>query len=74
MVADFMRGVSRKYLIIEFVPKTDPKVQKLLATREDIFPDYNEPGFEKAFAPCFSTVRSDRIPDSERTLYLMEVR
>ncbi len=74
IVADFLRSVTRKHLIIEFVPKTDPKVQKLLATREDIFPDYTEPGFELAFEHCFSPVRKDRIQDSERILYLMEVR
>ena len=28
--------------IIEFIPKQDPMVEKLLALREDIFPDYTE--------------------------------
>ena len=33
-------------LIVEFVPKSDAKVRILLATREDIFPDYTREGFE----------------------------
>ena len=35
-----------KELIIEFVPKSDSKVQILLASREDIFSTYDEEGFE----------------------------
>jgi len=31
--------------VLEFVPKTDPMVQKLLALREDIFPDYTPERF-----------------------------
>ena len=32
-------------LVIEFVPKTDPQVARMLALREDIFPDYSEETF-----------------------------
>ncbi len=31
--------------VIEFVPKTDPQVARMLALREDIFPDYSEETF-----------------------------
>lgn len=31
--------------VIEFPPKSDPMVQRLLAQREDIFPDYHEEAF-----------------------------
>jgi len=33
--------------VIEFVPKTDPMVQKLLCFREDIFPNYTEKNFKE---------------------------
>jgi len=61
-------------LIIEFVPKSDPKVRVLLATREDIFPDYDESGFESAFGARYEIVRKDPIEGSERTLYRMRRR
>ena len=69
-IADFM---ARKcnWLIIEFVPKTDPKVRKLLATREDIFTNYTQQDFEMEFSKEFTILDSQRIRDSERTLYLM---
>ena len=35
-----------EWLIIEFVPKEDPKVQILLLNREDIFSDYSQENFE----------------------------
>jgi ribosomal protein L11 methylase PrmA len=59
-------------LIIEFVPKNDSQVQRLLATREDIFPEYGNQGFEQAFGQFFSIADSRKIEDSERTLYLMK--
>jgi hypothetical protein len=58
-------------LVIEFVPKSDHKVQVLLATREDVFPDYTQEGFEREFSEYFRIERSDRIAESDRVLYLM---
>ena len=60
-----------KYLIIEFVPKSDSQVQRLLETREDIFVHYTQSGFEHAFEKHFSILRTKKIKGSERTLYLM---
>jgi hypothetical protein len=61
-------------LIIEFVPKNDSQVQRLLSTREDIFPDYTQQVFEAEFCKYFTVEGSVRIRDSERTLYLMQKR
>jgi hypothetical protein len=61
-----------KFLIIEFVPKADSQVKRLLATRQDIFPEYTEAGFEKAFRFFFNIVERVSVKDSERTLYYME--
>jgi ribosomal protein L11 methylase PrmA len=61
-----------KWLVIEFVPKSDSQVQKLLTSREDIFPSYTREGFEAAFSACFVIHKSESVRDSERTLYLME--
>lgn len=63
-----------KWLVIEFVPKSDSQVQKLLASREDIFPSYTRDGFETAFSASFNIHKSEAVQGSERTLYLMEAR
>ena len=60
-----------KQLIIEFVPKSDSQVKRLLATREDVFPDYNNEGFELAFCKYFEIRESVEIPGTDRRLYLM---
>lgn len=59
-------------LIIEFVPKTDSQVQRLLASREDIFPDYTQPAFEREFSRYFTIEDCASIRDSQRILYLMQ--
>jgi len=68
--AEFFAAICRA-LIIEFVPKVDSQVQRLLSTREDIFPDYTQSDFEIEFAKYFALIDSIRIKDSQRTLYLM---
>lgn len=59
-------------LLIEFVPKDDEQVQRLLRSRRDVFPGYTRQGFEAAFATRFRTLRSDAIEGSGRRMYLME--
>jgi len=73
MVAAFAARCCRN-LIVEFVPKEDSQVQRLLASRVDIFPDYHREGFERAFAGAFETTDCRQIKGSERTLYLMRAR
>ncbi|MFO0882199.1 MAG: hypothetical protein U0491_02005, partial [Candidatus Saccharimonadales bacterium] len=61
-----------KYLLIEFVPKGDSQVDKLLATRKDIFPDYTIKGFEESAKPYYKLVKKSAIAGTKRTLYLFE--
>jgi ribosomal protein L11 methylase PrmA len=60
------------YLLIEFVPKTDSQVQKLLATREDVFDQYTEEEFTAAFGTFYTVEDTAPIPGTERTLYLLK--
>ncbi len=72
-VARFFSSLCQT-LIIEFVPKSDSQVQRLLSSRQDIFPDYTVEGFEAAFETCFEIRRREPIRDCDRILYLLEVR
>lgn len=73
MIAGYL-GKLCTSLVIEFVPKSDAKVGRLLATREDVFPDYTRDGFEAAFGKLFTIAERDRIAESDRVLYLMHGR
>jgi len=70
-VAEFFVDVGR-WLVIEFVPKSDSQAQKLLSSRRDIFPHYTRESFEEVFAGRFSIREKVAVEESERYLYLME--
>lgn len=70
-IAEFFAEICH-HLIIEFISKQDSQVQKLLSTREDIFPNYTEADFRKEFSKIFKITRCDNIKNMSRTLYLME--
>jgi ribosomal protein L11 methylase PrmA len=72
-LADFFYDTG-EWLVIEFVPKADSQVQKLLQNREDIFDQYLRADFEEIFASRFSIHKKVALRESERTLYLMERR
>lgn len=55
--------------IIEFVPKHDPMVQRLLQMREDLFDDYDQESFEKYLGRRARVIKSEIVSASGRTLY-----
>lgn len=63
-----------KTLVMEFVPKEDSQVKKLLASREDIFPDYSIEGFENAFFKYFKLLKKQPVSGTVRTMYLLETQ
>ncbi len=70
-IAEFFK-YNCKFLIIEFIPKSDSQVQKLLSTREDIFDEYTREQFEECFQQYFIIKKLENIIDSKRIIYLME--
>jgi ribosomal protein L11 methylase PrmA len=72
-VASYLKRLGR-LLVIEFVPKSDSQVQRLLLSRPDIFPAYTKEGFEEAFGRHYEIQAIGRIADSERWLYCMSPR
>ncbi len=69
-IARFLSRLGRT-LVIEFVPKSDSQVKRLLRDRPDIFPGYTREGFEEAFKRHFRIDRSQAIAQSDRSAYLM---
>lgn len=69
-VAEFFAKCSNK-LIIEFVPKTDIQVAKLLVTKKDVFLDYTLETFLNSFNKYFNLVQQQSIPDSDRVLFFL---
>ncbi len=72
-IADFFSRLGRA-LVIEFVPKEDSQVQRLLASREDIFDTYTPEHFERVFSALFEIVDMTPVRESARTIYVMRRR
>ena len=70
-IAEWFAGMG-KYLLVEFVPKTDEKVKKLLLNRTDIFSGYYFENFKNAFGTYYNIINEERVGDTERVLFLME--
>jgi hypothetical protein len=73
MISRLMARLS-PHLIVEWIPKEDPMVKRLLAAREDIFADYSPDGFRAAFGGDFEIVEEAPIEDSGRVLFRMHGR
>lgn len=72
-IAPFFAEICQ-WLLIEYVPKSDPMVQKLLENREDIFFDYHEKAFEQCFKNYFDQINRYDIEGMDRKLYLFRKR
>ena len=72
-IASFFKTICRS-LIIEWIPKDDSQVRRLLATREDIFDNYSKESFEDSFKQYFEILESKEIRESRRVLYLMKLK
>jgi ribosomal protein L11 methylase PrmA len=72
-IAEYFARLGRG-LVIEFVPRSDGQVQRLLRSREDVFADYNREGFEAAFGRFFNIEAAEPVVGSERTMYAMARR
>jgi len=69
-IAGFFAKICKR-LIVEFIPKEDSYAQRLLSSRRDIFPEYQQSHFEYEFKKNFEIRDLVKIRDSKRTLYLM---
>jgi ribosomal protein L11 methylase PrmA len=72
-IAAFFASIARA-LVIEFVAKTDSQVQRMLATRKDVFSDYSEEAFVAALSEHFHIDEATPVRGAMRTLYSMRRR
>jgi len=71
-VAEMYAQMTNKYVIVEFVPKTDPNVIQMIQYRKDVFDLYNEEHFIKCFSVFFRLKDYSYSKFSTRKLYLWE--
>jgi hypothetical protein len=71
-IAEIIALYSRRHAIVEFVPKSDKKVQLLLLDKTLDFSGYNDKNFINALLEWFDITEVVKLQDSERVLYLLE--
>ncbi len=60
--------------VVEWVPKEDAMVRRLLASRRDVFPGYTLEGFRDAFEEDFEVVRETPIEGTKRSIFHLRRR
>ena len=55
--------------LIEFVPKNDQTIKKMLLLKEDIFKDYNEENFKNLISRNAKIVSEKKISESGRKIF-----
>jgi hypothetical protein len=73
MVMETLCRFGRR-VVLEWVPKEDSQVQRMLSGRKDIFSDFNEAGLVAAIPLTHRVVERAEIEDSGRSLWLLEMR
>ena len=58
--------------VVEFVPKSDPMIQRMLAHRADIFEHYNLDTFRAVLRTRARVVREQSVAEGGRTLFLYD--
>jgi len=68
MISKFFSDITDN-LIIEFIPKSDSQIQRMLSSREDIFNDYDMKNFEETMSRYFDKISMSELENSDRILY-----
>jgi hypothetical protein len=62
------------HVVLEFVPRDDPMVERLLRHREERYEDYDLVPFERAVADAFQVLERSELPSGRRILYSLRSR
>jgi hypothetical protein len=70
-IVDLAADLTTDVLVIEFVAPDDPMFRRLARGRDGLFTDLTTARFEAAVGVRFDIVRSQRLEDANRWLYLL---
>ena len=70
-IAAYFSQLTTAWLILEFVPLTDPKATQLRENRKGEVPTYDQSALEQAFSGYFNIEKKSPVPGTERIFYRM---
>jgi SAM-dependent methyltransferase len=71
LIGDLCAKLTRRWLVLEWVPPTDPMYQEWLRGREDLYGNLSEEDLRHAFAPFFHILER-KVLGNQRVLLLFE--
>ena len=71
MVAGYLARLTRRWLIVEFIPLSDERSGQLVRNKSGYPKPYDQQAFEEHFGREFTTDRSTTVPGTQRIIYLM---
>lgn len=71
-IGDLCAGLTRRWLVLEWVPPSDPMYQEWLRGRDDLYGSLSEDGLIEAFAPFFH-VADRAVLGNGRVILLFEL-
>jgi hypothetical protein len=71
-IAAYLSSLTNGWLILEFIPLTDPKAMDLIRNRRSNPAPYDSALLEQQFSRYFTIDRQSPIPGTERILYRMK--
>lgn len=71
LIADLCASLTRRWLLIEWVPPSDPMYQEWLRGRDELYGQLTESDLLHALSPCFRVLRRQAL-GNQRVLLLLE--
>ena len=71
-ILSLIAETTNKVLVLEFVPPDDPMFKQIARGRDHLFEYLTENVFEEACSKHFQILRSEKLADSNRRLYLLK--
>jgi len=73
-IAELCALLTRRWLLLEWIPASDPMFQEWLRGRDDLYGHLTEEDLERAFAPFFSVVDRNELSNGRVLLLLERIR
>jgi SAM-dependent methyltransferase len=70
-IADLCAGLTRRWLLLEWVPPSDPMFQEWLRGRDELYGRLTEDDLNRAFAPYFASVERTELCNGRVLLLLV---
>lgn len=70
-ITAFAANITKKYLVLEYIPRTDQNFKNIISKRGDSVHQPSQEEFESTVGKHFSILKKETVSSSQRTLYFL---